>query len=99
MSVGIYCSILEIGKSSPPLHETTVEKFIIIFPKSEHLENVSTTKPQSTALRKSAGLKKTLPGETACPMVLGNSGAQEGRGPELPIFLGCQEVNPLLWPC
>lgn len=67
MSVGIYCSILEIGKSSPPLHETTVEKFIFIFPKSEHLENLSTMKPQSTALRKSAGLKKLSLGKLPVP--------------------------------
>ena len=57
MSVGIYCSILEIGNTSPPLHKATAEKFIIFLPKCKHLENVCAVKPQSTALRKSAGFK------------------------------------------
>ena len=38
-SVHVYCSIKEIGNASLPLHTTMAEKFIIILPKSKHLES------------------------------------------------------------
>lgn len=84
MSVGIHCSILEMGNTSPPLHKATAEKFIIILPKSKHLENVSARKPQSTAPRKSAGFRNLSLGALPVPR------SWELRGPRKGEVLSCR---------
>ena len=45
-SVRVYCSIKEIGNASLPLHTAMAEKFIIILPKSKHLESVGNETPK-----------------------------------------------------